>query len=135
MFPRNENQNEGTFAKTTLLETALLAPNDPFWWLTKGWFPKGWFRRMFRRNENRNEGTFAKTTLLRNRPFISQRFCGDYPAISPIYEHRLTTFGGHLCLSGHCLCLGTLSKAHPLQAKAMLSAKHPRFALMIASAI
>ena len=72
MFPRNENRNEGTFAKTTLLETALLSPNDPFWWLTKGWFPKGWFRRMFPRNENRNEGTFAKTALLRNRPFISQ---------------------------------------------------------------
>ena len=31
MFPRNENRNEGTFAKTTLLETALLSPNDPFW--------------------------------------------------------------------------------------------------------
>ena len=30
MFPRNENPNEGTFAKTTLLETALLSPNDPF---------------------------------------------------------------------------------------------------------
>ena len=73
MFPRNENRNEGTFAKTTLLETALLSPNDrPFLVLTKGWFPKGWFRRMFPRNENRNEGTFAKTTLLRNRPFISQ---------------------------------------------------------------
>ena len=68
MFPRNENRNEGTFAKTTLLETTLLSPNDP-----KGWFPKGWFRRMFPRNENRNEGTFAKTTLSRNRPFIS--FC------------------------------------------------------------
>ena len=66
MFPRNENRNEGTFTKTTLLETALLSPSDPFW------FPKGWFRRMFPRNENRNEGTFAKTTLLRNRPFISQ---------------------------------------------------------------
>ena len=74
MFPRNENRNEGTFAKTTLLETALLSPNDPFWGLTKlkGCFPKGWIRRMFPRNENRNEGTFAKTTLLRNRPFISQ---------------------------------------------------------------
>ena len=64
MFPRNENRNEGTFAKTTLLETALLSPSDPFLVLTKGWFPKGWFRRMFPRNENRNEGTFAKTTLL-----------------------------------------------------------------------
>ena len=31
MFPRNKNRNEGTFAKTTLLETALLSPNDPFW--------------------------------------------------------------------------------------------------------
>ena len=31
MFPRDENRNEGTFAKTTLLETALLSPNDPFW--------------------------------------------------------------------------------------------------------
>ena len=31
MFPRNENWNEGTFAKTTLLETALLSPNEPFW--------------------------------------------------------------------------------------------------------
>ena len=31
MFPRNENRNEGTFAKTTLLETTLLSPNDPFW--------------------------------------------------------------------------------------------------------
>ena len=30
MFPRNENRSEGTFAKTTLLETALLSPNDPF---------------------------------------------------------------------------------------------------------
>ena len=30
MFPRNENRNEGTFAKTTHLETALLSPNDPF---------------------------------------------------------------------------------------------------------
>ena len=30
MFPRNENRNEGTFAKTTLLETALLSPSDPF---------------------------------------------------------------------------------------------------------
>ena len=29
--PRNENRNEGTFAKTTLLEAALLSPNDPFW--------------------------------------------------------------------------------------------------------
>ena len=69
MFLRNENRNEGTFAKTTLLETALLSPSDPFWW-----FPKGWFWRMFPRNENRNEGTFTKTTLLRNRPFISQWF-------------------------------------------------------------
>ena len=74
MFPRNENRNEGTFAKTTLLETALLSPSDVFLVLTKGWFPKGWFRRMFPRNGNRNEGTFAKTTLLRNRPFISQWF-------------------------------------------------------------
>ena len=40
MFPRNENRNEGTFAKTTLLETALLSPNDPVWWFPKGWFPK-----------------------------------------------------------------------------------------------
>ena len=63
MFPRNENRNEGTFAKTTLLETALLSPSDPFRGFAKGWFPKGWFRRMFPRNENRNEGTFAKTTL------------------------------------------------------------------------
>ena len=31
MFPRNENRNEGTFAKTTLLETALLSPSEPFW--------------------------------------------------------------------------------------------------------
>ena len=31
MFPRNENRNESTFATTTLLETALLSPNDPFW--------------------------------------------------------------------------------------------------------
>ena len=31
MFPRNENRNEGTFAKTTLLETALSSPSDPFW--------------------------------------------------------------------------------------------------------
>ena len=31
MFPRNENRNEGTFAKTTLLETALLSPSDPLW--------------------------------------------------------------------------------------------------------
>ena len=31
MFPRNENRNEATFAKTTLLETALLSPSDPFW--------------------------------------------------------------------------------------------------------
>ena len=73
MFPRNENRNEGTFAKTTLLETALLSPAVSLLLvLTKGWFPKGWFRRMFPRNENRNEGTFAKTTLLRNRPFISR---------------------------------------------------------------
>ena len=28
MFPRNENQNEGTFAKTNLYETALLSPNE-----------------------------------------------------------------------------------------------------------
>ena len=72
MFPRNENRNEGTFAKTTLLETALVSPNNPFLVLTKGWFPKGWFRRMFPQNKNWNEGTFAKTTLLWNRPFISQ---------------------------------------------------------------
>ena len=71
MFPRNENRNEGMFAKTTLLETALLSPNDPFLVLTEGWFPKGWFRRMFPRNENRNEGTFAKTTLLRNTALLS----------------------------------------------------------------
>ena len=43
MFRRNENRNEGTFAKTTLLETALLSPSDPFWWFPKGWFPKGGF--------------------------------------------------------------------------------------------
>ena len=30
MFPRNENRNEGTFAKTALLETALLSPSDSF---------------------------------------------------------------------------------------------------------
>ena len=35
MSPRNENRNEGTFAKTTLLETAPLSPNDPFWWEPK----------------------------------------------------------------------------------------------------
>ena len=40
LFPRNENRNEGTFAKTTLLETALLSPNDPF---QKGGFQKGGF--------------------------------------------------------------------------------------------
>ena len=28
MFPRNENRNEGTSAKTTLLRTALLSPLD-----------------------------------------------------------------------------------------------------------
>ena len=28
MFPRNESRNEGTFAKTTLYETALLSPGD-----------------------------------------------------------------------------------------------------------
>ena len=43
MFPRNENRNEGTFAKTTLLETALLSPNDPFWCWQKGGFQKGGF--------------------------------------------------------------------------------------------
>ena len=43
MFPRNENRNEGTFAKTTLLETALLSPNDPFWRWQKGGFQKGGF--------------------------------------------------------------------------------------------
>ena len=30
MLPRNENRNEGTFAKTTLLETALLSPKTLF---------------------------------------------------------------------------------------------------------
>ena len=31
MFPRNENQNEGTFAKTTLYETALnLEDHQPY---------------------------------------------------------------------------------------------------------
>ena len=30
MFPRNENRNEGTFAKTTLLETAPLSPSEAF---------------------------------------------------------------------------------------------------------
>ena len=43
MFPRNENRNEGTFAKTTLLETALLSPSDPFWCRQKGGFQKGGF--------------------------------------------------------------------------------------------
>ena len=43
MFPRNENRNEGTFAKTTLLETALLSPNDPFGCWPKGGFQKGGF--------------------------------------------------------------------------------------------
>ena len=43
MFPRNENRNEGTFAKTTLLETALLSPSDPFWCWQKGGFQKGGF--------------------------------------------------------------------------------------------
>ena len=28
MLPQNENWNEGTFAKTTLYETALLSPGD-----------------------------------------------------------------------------------------------------------
>ena len=28
MFPQNENRNEGTFAKTTLYETALLSPSE-----------------------------------------------------------------------------------------------------------
>ena len=35
MFPPNENRNEGTFAKTTLLETALLSPNDPYFGVDK----------------------------------------------------------------------------------------------------
>ena len=43
MFPRNENRNEGTFAKTTLLETALVSTNDPFWCSQKGGFQKGGF--------------------------------------------------------------------------------------------
>ena len=43
MFPRNENRNEGTFAKTTLLETALLSPSAPFWCWQKGGFQKGGF--------------------------------------------------------------------------------------------
>ena len=43
MFPRNENRNEGTFAKTTLLETAFLSPDDPFWCWQKGGFQKGGF--------------------------------------------------------------------------------------------
>ena len=51
MFPRNENRNEGTFAKTTLLETALLSPNDPFWCWQKGGFQKGGFGGCFPRNE------------------------------------------------------------------------------------
>ena len=72
IFPRNENRNEGTFAKTTLLLNRPFISQWAFLVLTKGWFPKGWFRRMFPRSENRNEGTFPKTTLLRNRPFISQ---------------------------------------------------------------
>ena len=67
--PERKPERGVTFAKTTLLETALLSPSDPFLVLTEGWFPKGWFRRMFPRNENRNEGTFAKTTLLRKPPF------------------------------------------------------------------
>ena len=70
MFPRNENRNEGTFAKATLLETALLSPNDPFLVLTKGWFPKGWFRRMFPRNENRNENRNVR----QNHPFTKPPF-------------------------------------------------------------
>ena len=43
MFPRNENRNEGTFAKTTLLETALLSPSDLFGGFQKGGFQKGGF--------------------------------------------------------------------------------------------
>ena len=30
MFPRNENRNEGTFAKPPFYETALLSPSDWF---------------------------------------------------------------------------------------------------------
>ena len=35
MFPRNENRNEGTVAKTTLLETALLSPSDALFGVDK----------------------------------------------------------------------------------------------------
>ena len=72
MFPRNENRNEGTFAKTTLLETALLSPSDPFWWFRKRVVSKRVVSADVppERKPERGHGS-PKTTLLRNRPSLS----------------------------------------------------------------
>ena len=41
--PEPKTGTRGTFAKTTLLETALLSPSEPFWCWQKGGFQKGGF--------------------------------------------------------------------------------------------
>ena len=115
MFPRNENRNEGTFAKTTLLRNRPFISQWAFLVLTKGWFPKGWFWRMFPRNENRNEGTFAKTTLLRNRPFISQwniaNASAPYRGQNP--QNREKRVSGSRTPISHCPRKGRFESKNP----------------------
>ena len=72
MFPRNENRNEGTFAKTTLLETALLSLNDPFGCWQKGGFQKGGFQKDVPPERKPERGYVRQNHPFGNRPFISQ---------------------------------------------------------------
>ena len=73
MFPWNENRNEGTFAKTTLLETALLSPSDPFWCSQKGGFQKGGFGGC---SPGTKTGTRARSPKL--LPALLQKLVGEF---------------------------------------------------------
>ena len=93
MFSRNENRNERTFAKTTLLETALLSPNDPFWCWQKGGFQKGGFGGC---SPGTKTGTrvrspkppFYKTALLSPRDLKLAGPCSQNPEEKKNHKHK-----------------------------------------------
>ena len=107
MFPRNENRNEGTFAKTTLLETALLSPSDPFWGSQKGGFQKGGFGGCSPGTKTGTRAHSPKTTLLETAllsPSDPKSNSGRFSAVSAFYGQnplKISSFkGGWYGVSG-----------------------------------
>ena len=107
--PPERNRNEGTFAKTTLLETALLSPSEPFWCWQKGGFQKGGFggcspERKPERGYVRQNHPFTKPPFYLSVSVQSVSICkgrwhqdawnASVWGISPPSEGGLPLFGG-----------------------------------------